>query len=263
MKELKEINRTFKKYNIPLWLNFGTLLGIYRDKKLIDDDIDLATYNILKTYNKNDFLNIKATLKQKGFEIEKQKLSIIASKGSFRAGIGFYNIGQIPKKPNCLYQENLPVMYLNQGLSKKFYYGFMNKNPTNFKYFILRQLGGYYITHAIPTNLICPLKKITFEKETYFIPNKTKEYLHYLYGPTWQIPDPEFPHFITYENIKKFKGTFNYYIVECPRCKHTFADTKGDQDKPIIIKKLYCNRCGKKFTKKIFLKGTIQRRIKK
>jgi len=262
MNCLNEVNQTFKECEIPLWLNFGTLLGIYRDGKLIDDDIDLATYDLNVPWNNSSYKNLEYKLIQKNYSVKNYDLGLIVSKGNFRAGIGFYKVGHIPQKPKCLYQENLPVNYMNHKLAKKFYYGFMRNKPTNFKYKFFKLLGGYYITHAVPTDLICPLKKIDFDGEKYFIPNKTKHYLKYLYGDNWKTPDPDFPHFVSEENIKKFRGTFSYILVTCPRCNHSFGETKHEQNKSIVKINFHCGKCGKNFTEKVFLKGVIQRRVK-
>jgi len=262
MNYLNEVNQTFKECEIPLWLNFGTLLGIYRDGKLIDDDIDLATYDLNVPWNNSSYKNLEYKLIQKNYSVKNYDLGLIVSKGNFRAGIGFYKVGHIPQKPKCLYQENLPVNYMNYKLAKKFYYGFMRNKPTNFKYKFFKLLGGYYITHAVPTELICPLKEITFNKESYFVPNKTKKYLKYLYGPDWTKPNPNFPHFVSKENIEYFKETYKYILVECPRCKNSFGEIKDNQNTPITTLKFHCNACGKNWKQKVFLKGVIQKVIK-
>ena len=45
-ESLKEILFLFKKYELPYWLDYGTLLGIYRDNSLLpwDSDIDISIF---------------------------------------------------------------------------------------------------------------------------------------------------------------------------------------------------------------------------
>jgi len=261
VKEMKKINSIFKKHNIRLWLNWGTLLGAVRDKKLIDDDIDLSTIDLNHSSNKKDRDKILKALK-KDYIIEEHHLGFNVSKDKFRAGIGFYKIGKIPDKPNVLYQENIPVLYQNKFFAKKFYYGFMRNNPTNFKYLFFKMLGGCYITHLVPSDMICPLKEITFYDNTFNIPYDSECYLEYLYGKDWRIPNPNFPHFINKKNVKQFKGTFNTIMVECPKCGHYFSEKKTDQEYTIVVKKFMCPKCGKKWYQRVFVKGIVQWRIK-
>lgn len=41
IKDLKLIKRILDKLKVPFFLNFGTLLGIYRDGKILPDDKDI------------------------------------------------------------------------------------------------------------------------------------------------------------------------------------------------------------------------------
>jgi len=259
MKELTEINKVFKRYKIPLWFNWGTLLGVYRENKFIDDDIDLASSNL----NNNAWVKtiqdkIIEELESKGYEVEKYKLGMVVSKGEFRAGIGYYDVD---RETRSLIQRNLPVNYLHKKLAKKYYYAFMRKKPTNFKYFFFKLLGGYYITHIIPLDIVCPLRKYRYDGEFFSIPNKTDVYLKYLYGKDWKTPDPTFPHNVTKDNIKYWKGTFHKFYAQCPSCKTAFICNRKDFNKTIERVNLVCPNCKNKFIHMVFIKGTIQRRI--
>ena len=62
--------------DIMIFLMFGTLLGIYRDSKIIegDNDIDLAIFS----NQKQKFLELKNDLKKEGFNIINESKSIIS-----------------------------------------------------------------------------------------------------------------------------------------------------------------------------------------
>ena len=60
IKSLQDTNKVFRKHNIQLWLDSGTLLGAIRDQDFIpwDKDIDLGCWK-----SNNDF-EIKQILKE-------------------------------------------------------------------------------------------------------------------------------------------------------------------------------------------------------
>jgi len=259
MSELSEINKVFKKHHNPIWFNWGTLLGIYRDGKFVDDDIDLACYSLKGNafaLGRQD--KITKDLESKGFEIEKYSLGMVVKKGDFRAGIGYYNID---RETRSLIQWNLPVNYLDKFFAKKFYYAFMRKKPTNFMYTFFKLLGGYYITHIIPLDIVCPLRKHRYNGEFFNIPNNPEAYLEYLYGTNWRKPDPTFPHYVSKDNINYWKGTFNKFKVNCKNCGSAFIVDRKHFKKPIQNVKVTCPYCRYKCKEKVFIKGTVQRRI--
>jgi phosphorylcholine metabolism protein LicD len=256
VKDLKTINTIFKKHNVSLWLNWGTLLGAVRDKKLIDNDIDLGTIN-LNVFITECHMVIKE-LKNLGFKVEEYDLGMVITKNKFRAGIGYYDVDRDSK---TLMQKGLPVNYLNKFFAKKFYYAFMRKNPTNFKYQFFKCLGGKYIIHIIPISLVCPLRRFEFYGDTFYIPNMKTEYLKYLYGPKWYEPDPTFPHFISNNNIDYFKDTFHKFYAKCPNCGEAFVCNRLNFKKPIEKQLVHCPACRNEWKQKVFIKGTIMRKI--
>ena len=87
---LKELKTIFDKHEIPFWLDWGTLLGVVRDNKLVDEDIDLATWDIYADKIKS----ISHELHAKGFETEIKPISIIINKDCFYSGLGFYHLDE-------------------------------------------------------------------------------------------------------------------------------------------------------------------------
>lgn len=59
-----------KQLSMDLWIDWGTLLGLYRDGKIIeyDYDLDMACWRL----EKNDYLRLKTALEEKGFHLVRQ-----------------------------------------------------------------------------------------------------------------------------------------------------------------------------------------------
>lgn len=79
-----EVTETLNKHNITYWLDFGTLLGAVREKKIIewDGDIDLSTLDI------DVDIKYKAweELKKLGYNIKIEDNNIKIKKNNWRAG---------------------------------------------------------------------------------------------------------------------------------------------------------------------------------
>ena len=75
-ENMRLLCKTLYENDIKIFLMFGTLLGIYRDSKLIDgdNDIDLAIFS----HQKKKFIQLKNNLKKEGFEIINETKSIIS-----------------------------------------------------------------------------------------------------------------------------------------------------------------------------------------
>lgn len=254
LKELNFVNKIFENEQIPLWLNWGTLLGLYRDGKFVDDDIDLSTVQLNKPILKEKYNSIVNALKENGFTIEYQTLGFVAEKGNFRAGFGFYDID---RETSCLYQKPLSVDYNYKFFAKKWFFLFMKNNPTNLKYFFFKLFGGSIIVTVVPAEMICPLRRLRVNGYHFWIPNKTEEYLEYLYGKNWTIPDPTFPHIFSKKNLGYFKGTFGKFYARCPRCKKSFLADRPDFNETIEKINMNCIECGHKWKQKVAIRGTV------
>jgi len=256
MKELKEINSLFKKYKLPLWVNWGTLLHMYRDN-ILDNDIDLASYDLNIPYYKTKYKKILKYLEDKKYSIESKQLGFVVEKNNVKIGIGFHHID---RETNTL-TKKMFTLYMDKFFAKKYYHMFMKKNPTNFKYFFFKILGGYQVITVFPIDMICPLKPFEFNGVTFDVPNKTEQYLEYLYGPNWNTPIPEYPKTVNKKNIKYFEGTLPKFYAKCPNCNSKFIEYRHDFDKPFKLVKVKCPYCKKKFKQKVSVRGTILRRI--
>jgi phosphorylcholine metabolism protein LicD len=67
---LELADKAFKKSGVFYWLEFGTLLGVYRDGKLIEYDTDLDVGVFLNDYS----INLEIELKKLGFKQEHEFL---------------------------------------------------------------------------------------------------------------------------------------------------------------------------------------------
>jgi len=65
---LEKFQIIMKSINVDFWLEFGTLLGAYREKDFIvhDDDIDVGLFL------NNDYIKIQKTLEKSGFKLIQQ-----------------------------------------------------------------------------------------------------------------------------------------------------------------------------------------------
>jgi len=258
IKNLKIVLDVFNNNRIPIWLNWGTLLGVYRDKKILDNDMDLGTIYLDKPYIRVKFNKIIKELEEHNFKVERNRLDIVLNKGNFRAGIAFYTID---KESKTLMLKGLPVNYLDKWLAKKIYFGILRNRESEFRYALFKMASGRYIINIIPISLICPLRKIKFKGFDCYIPNLTEDYLKYMYGYNWNVPDPNFPHYVTQEHIDCFNDTFHKFFAQCPNCGKKFVVNRLRFDKVIEKKKVECPSCKCKWKQYVHIKGTVLRGI--
>lgn len=170
-KLLKNITIQFKQSNIQYFVDFGTLLGIYRSNDLIpwDDDIDIAlkiesieeadlVFKIV-----NNILNKDDKISWKGNKVFNKSNELI--------GIDF----------NMVYCEGVEDFSINFGILR-----FKN----NFAY----QIMNYAPQEHFEASEELVVKKVKFK-----IPFKTEEYLAFTYGEDWKEERRE----TTFENNTK------------------------------------------------------------
>jgi len=79
IKNLRDAKDIFEKLGIKIWLDCGTLLGAYRDKKVIEgdeDDIDLVTW----VSNKPRMAEVIEAFEKQGFELFRLRETVITMK---------------------------------------------------------------------------------------------------------------------------------------------------------------------------------------
>ena len=157
-----------KKQNVHLWLDFGTLLGWYREKDFIsyDIDIDLGAYyedlenigEIRKNLIKQGFLRTRE------FTYDGELVEESFSYHGLNVDIVYYK-----KKQDI---KNLMTYLIVYGMD-------MNKRPIDVK--------GY-----IERNNVTGLKKVDFKGIEVEIPENVEEYLENYYGKDFMTPIPNF-----------------------------------------------------------------------
>jgi phosphorylcholine metabolism protein LicD len=147
----------FNKTNIPIWLDFGTLLGYYRENDIIcyDMDVDLSGFY-------SDKIQINNILK----EVQRNNKDIyVHNKCIIPAIVCMY---AVIHKPTGNYVDIL--LY--------------TKNKNNY-------VGGFPIKkykYVINKDIIEPLQKVKFLDREVYIPNKTEVLLKHLYGENYMKP---------------------------------------------------------------------------
>lgn len=153
-----------KKYDI--WLDFGTLLGYYRERDFINHDLDMDFGIIISNYA--DFLVVEKELLDKGFQRTKE----------------FY------------FDKNLVELSYNyKGLNVDFilYKKDSNKISSDTIFYMTNALGNptrYEVYHyELPFNGV---EECNFKNTIVKIPGNVEEYLSNLYGEDFRVPNTNY-----------------------------------------------------------------------
>lgn len=153
-----------KKYDI--WLDFGTLLGYYRERDFINHDLDMDFGIIIPNYA--DFLVVEKELLDKGFQRTKE----------------FY------------FDKNLVELSYNyKGLNVDFilYKKDSNKISSDTIFYMTNALGNptrYEVYHyELP---FFNLQECNFKNIVVKIPSNVEEYLSNLYGEDFRVPNTNY-----------------------------------------------------------------------
>lgn len=161
---LKKIYSIFENTEIPIWLEFGTLLGAYREHNFIAHDFDIDLGAFFK-----DRREIQEILLKNGFILERE----------FSVGDGSLGFEQ-----TYSYKDVLIDFF------------FFHLSPDSAKFYcnsfqLEKEDGEKWIAKEIPF----PYSGITsydFLSLKVLIPNEPKKHLSYHYGPNFMIPDKDF-----------------------------------------------------------------------
>ena len=204
--------RIFKENKIPYWICHGTLLGIIRDKKLMDwdHDVDIAIWE--KTISKAKLTEIMIS---NNFTVKPQffvgdGLTCFHRNGGKQVDIHYYKttFNKIENKEMAVFFPN----YIPKNIFLKFVDAISMANiyEGNFKYLIkiliifqpifkfikaiLVKKNMFYnaIGYCEPLEFLNEFKEIIFSGTKLTIPHKPEEYLQYIYGKNWKVPDKNY-----------------------------------------------------------------------
>ena len=157
-------NSQLNKYD--LWLDFGTLLGFYRENDFINHDLDMDFGIIINDYD--DFLEKEKYLIKKGFSRTKE----------------FY------------YKNRLvELSYSYKGLNVDFivYHRKADVIESDTIFFMMNALGKPTRYEVYNYNLpFSELEEHNFKAVEIKIPNNTREYLSKLYGEDFEVPNTNY-----------------------------------------------------------------------
>lgn len=184
---VKNIINVFNAEGIPYWLEFGTLLGAYRDKTIIkgDFDLDFGAYQ-------EDIPRIYEAFTKAGFELVRE----------------FHEIGRDGMKQT--YYDGFitfDIFYFREENNKLVCYGFTpvpNKSvPNKTTYGIVKSW----------TFKKFDLSEFEFLGNKVFVPSNTEEHIEETYGEGWKVPDPNFVHGLNkrvYDMVERKGVGFQY-----------------------------------------------------
>ena len=157
-------NSELKKYD--LWLDFGTLLGFYREKDFINHDLDMDFGIIINDYD--DFLEKEKYLIKKGFSRTKEfyyKNRLVELSYSYKG----LNVDFIVYRRKADVIESDTIFFMTNALGK----------PTRYEVY----------NYNLPFS---ELEEHNFKAVEIKIPNNTREYLSKLYGKDFEVPNTNY-----------------------------------------------------------------------
>jgi phosphorylcholine metabolism protein LicD len=178
LKNLADACALCDKYKVRYWLDCGTLLGFYRDKKMIDGDSD------------ND-IGIFAE------DITPEFLEAIADHARSTEGkSNFFQPGKFPDFED----ENAatrPLSLKYHSLDKNRQVKFKGKLIWTdlFVYYPHKDYHLYMLSRnyfRVKSDHISSFKTLTYEGTKFKIPSKVEPYLENVFGKGWSEPDPNY-----------------------------------------------------------------------
>ncbi len=169
LEALEKIYTIAKQHHVNVWLEYGSLLGAYRDKGFIpyDFDIDLSIYH-------EDY----------GPEFERSL---------FDAGFSIRRMFYMVKNQDPSNRVLTEVTLCYHDLYIDLFFNFRNDKHQRTLFFYTGKLGGEYASRNIysaqPTIVPdAPMSEIVFLGIKFAIPENTKECLEIIYGKNFMTP---------------------------------------------------------------------------
>lgn len=157
-------NSQLNKYD--LWLDFGTLLGFYRENDFINHDLDMDFGIIINDYD--DFLEKEKYLIKKGFSRTKEfyyKNRLVELSYGYKG----LNVDFIVYRRKADVIESDTIFFMTNALGK----------PTRYEVY----------NYSLPFS---ELEEHNFKAVEIKVPNNAREYLSKLYGEDFEVPNTNY-----------------------------------------------------------------------
>ena len=155
---LEKLMDFLEKNKITAWLDWGTLLGAYREKKFIVYDFDVDLGFSYEDYKKLQDLKVR---------VAGNKTGII---------FGSYTLNPYMPSVMC-------ASYLNIKLDLYIWFKKGDKHNLAMNYNVDK---AKYFVNQVPFHYHNKLDKMFFLGREYYVPFDIENYIHLLYGDTWK-----------------------------------------------------------------------------
>jgi len=165
---LEKFQNEMDSINVTFWLEFGTLLGAYREKDFIENDRDIDVGLFLS----NDRKRIYKTLTSAGFKLI-HEIEIEDGKYGLEQTYSYKGV-------------NIDLFYFTQIENKIFCHVFKEDNNKTWEETILDKGGVIPQEHIFPFE---DFKTISFKGMIFNVPSNIEEHLKANYGENFMIKD--------------------------------------------------------------------------
>lgn len=170
---LRNFSSALNEAGIPFWLEFGTLLGFYREHSFIAHDLDIDTGAYYE-----DVEEVQKALEKAGFKLVRE-----------------YNVLNDGGKEQCyLYRHStIDVFYFRKDGNKMFCNSFYEtgKSQLTEKSCVNKSVPVCVARIEVPLMNYVPA---TFYGCDVYVPEDTDLYLRTHYGPDYMTPNPNYSH---------------------------------------------------------------------
>lgn len=178
---IQKISETLLSRNIVFWLQYGTLLGYYREHDFIphDDDMDMGAYI-------KDAPAIYEALTKAGFE-----------------RVRHYHVKNDWGLEECYRYKGILIdfFYFKEEGDIIYCYGFTPKSFLSYLFHIGNKIPFKVIRTDSPNY---GFQKVEFKGAQVYVPNRTGEYLEAHYGPGFMTPDAQYNVFRTATDLHPY-----------------------------------------------------------
>jgi len=169
LKMLHDVTTVLEKYNVKYWLDFGTLLGIVRENRILpwDDDMDISIF-------------------EEDIEIVRTKVMPELKAMRYRDYLRYFNdtFGPLQKGTPRAFKVRTNRFFFFKGHVKLDIF-IMYKSDKKYNWVELGEL------HSFPEDLLEEFDYFDFNGKKYRIPKDYDKYLTYHYGD-WRTPNPDY-----------------------------------------------------------------------